>query len=117
SRNGAIGRSSWSAGRSSPRAASARLPRSTRTAKAEAGVAGAASTAGERPLRVAAFTGGALQPAARLRVRQYIAPLAEAGIAIDESWPSLGAFPPARRSLGPGWLVSTLAQRLPRVAL
>lgn len=76
---------------------------------------GAAATAG-RPLRVAAFTGGAALASARLRVRQYIAPLAGLGIAVQESWPSLGAFPPRRRSLRPAWLVGTLAQRLPPIA-
>jgi glycosyltransferase involved in cell wall biosynthesis len=76
-----------------------------------------AATAGQRPLRVAAFTGGALQPAARLRVRQYVAPLKALGIDLDESWPGLGAFPPRRHALRPVWLVGTLAQRLPRIAL
>ena len=68
------------------------------------------------PLRVAAFTSGAAVPAARLRVRQYIAPLAGLGIAVHESWPSLGAFPPHQRTLRPAWLVGTVAQRLPRIA-
>jgi glycosyltransferase involved in cell wall biosynthesis len=73
------------------------------------------TTAGH-PLRVTAFTGGAALPPARLRVRQYIAPLANLGIAVRESWPGLGAFPPRRRSLRPAWLVGTVAQRLPRIA-
>src|SRR6266568_5916634 len=68
------------------------------------------------PLRVAAFTGGAAVPAARLRVRQYVAPLAGLGIALFESWPSLGAFPPRQRSVRPAWLVGTAAQRLPQIA-
>jgi glycosyltransferase involved in cell wall biosynthesis len=68
------------------------------------------------PLRVAAFTGGAAVPPARLRVRQYIAPLAGLGIAVHESWPGLGAFPPRQRALRPAWLVGTVAQRLPRIA-
>jgi hypothetical protein len=71
--------------------------------------------AGNR-LRVAAFTGGRLVPPARLRVRQYIAPLARLGIAIDERWPSLGAFPPRQQVLRPVWLAGTLAQRLPHIA-
>jgi len=67
-------------------------------------------------LRVAAFTGGRLVPPARLRVRQYIAPLAQLGIAIDERWPGFGAFPPRRQVLRPAWLAGTLAQRVPHIA-
>jgi len=44
-------------------------------------------TTARQLLRVAAFTGGAAAPGARLRVRQYIAPLAGLGIAVHESWP------------------------------
>jgi glycosyltransferase involved in cell wall biosynthesis len=66
-------------------------------------------------LRVAAFTGGQLVPPARLRVRQYVAPLARLGIAIDERWPGVGAFPPRRQMLRPAWLAGTLAQRLPHI--
>ena len=73
-------------------------------------------TIARHPLRVAAFTGGAAQPSARLRVRQYIAPLAGLGIAVHESWPGLGAFPPRQRALRPAWLIGTLAQRLPQIA-
>jgi hypothetical protein len=68
------------------------------------------------PLRVAAFTGGAAVPPARLRVRQYIAPLAGFGIDVRESWPGLGAFPPRQRSLRPAWLIGTMAQRLLPIA-
>ena len=74
------------------------------------------ASAAQRPLRVAAFTGGNALPAARMRVRQYIAPLAELGIAVDEHWPGLGAFPPRRRGLRPAWLVGTLAQRILPIA-
>jgi glycosyltransferase involved in cell wall biosynthesis len=74
-----------------------------------------AASAGAR-LRVAAFTGGRLVPPARLRVRQYITPLAQLGIAVEERWPGLGAFPPRRQVLRPAWLVGTLAQRLPHIA-
>jgi glycosyltransferase involved in cell wall biosynthesis len=72
--------------------------------------------AGVRPLRVAAFTGGATVPSARFRVRQYIGPLAAHGIAVREAWPGLGAYPPRNRALRPAWLVGTLAQRLPHLA-
>ena len=74
------------------------------------------AAAGARPLRVAAFTGGAAVPSARFRVRQYIAPLAGYGIAVHERWPGLGAYPPASRALRPAWLAGTLAQRLPQLA-
>jgi len=67
-------------------------------------------------LRVAAFTAGRLVSTARMRVRQYIGPLARLGIAIDERWPSLGAFPPRRQTLRPAWLAGTLMQRLPHIA-
>lgn len=66
-------------------------------------------------LRVAAFTGGAAAAPARFRVRQYVAPLAECGIILRETWPSLGAYPPRSRVLRPAWLVGTLAQRLPHL--
>lgn len=75
-----------------------------------------ASAVEVRPLRVAAFTGGATVPSARFRIRQYVAPLAELGIALRETWPALGAFPPRSMVLRPAWLVGTLAQRLAQVA-
>lgn len=55
-------------------------------------------------------------PAARYRVRQYVAPLAEQGIAVTEHWPHLGAYPPANPLLRPLWLPATIAERLPQVA-
>src|SRR6516165_4019128 len=67
-------------------------------------------------LHVAAFTGGGAVASARLRVRQYTAPLADFGIVLRESWPALGAFPPSNRALRPAWLVGTLMQRLPSLA-
>jgi glycosyltransferase involved in cell wall biosynthesis len=69
-----------------------------------------------RVLRVAAYTGGLDVPGARMRVRQYIPALARLGIAIDEYWPRLGAYPPRRRLLRPAWLVGSLAERLPQIA-
>jgi glycosyltransferase involved in cell wall biosynthesis len=68
-----------------------------------------------RPLRVAAFTGGA-EGSSRFRVRQYIAPLARLGIAVDERRPGLGSYPPRNRLLRPAWLAGTLVQRLPQLA-
>jgi glycosyltransferase involved in cell wall biosynthesis len=67
-------------------------------------------------LHVAAFTGGGAVASARLRVRQYTAPLADFGIVLRESWPALGAFPPSNRALRPAWLIGTMMQRLPPLA-
>ena len=69
----------------------------------------------ERLLRVAAFTAGSAAPSARFRVRQYVGPLADLGIAVSETWPGLGAFPPKSRMLRPAWLAGTVAQRLVQV--
>ena len=69
-----------------------------------------------RPLKVAAFTCGADIPGARFRVRQYIPALARAGIAVDESWPGLGAYPPKTGWIRPAWLAGTVVQRFPQVA-
>jgi len=66
-------------------------------------------------LRVAAFTGGAMMPSARLRVRQYVRPLAALGIALDERWPALTAFPPHSRLMRPAWLAGTLLQRFAQI--
>jgi glycosyltransferase involved in cell wall biosynthesis len=74
-------------------------------------------TAQTRPVRVAAFTCGLDIPGARFRVRQYIPALARDGIAVSEYWPGLGAYPPRARWVRPAWLLGTLAQRLPQVAL
>ena len=41
-------------------------------------------------IRVAALAGGRSDPSARLRVRQYIPPLREAGIHVHEYVPPLG---------------------------
>lgn len=68
-------------------------------------------------LRVAALTGGVSVPSARFRVRQLIAPLAAAGIAVEE-WPSLlSMYPPRARALRPLWLAGNVLQRLPQVLL
>jgi glycosyltransferase involved in cell wall biosynthesis len=72
---------------------------------------------GRRPLRVSAFTGGAAVASARFRVRQYVAPLAGLGISVRERWPGLGAYPPRNKVLRPAWLIGTLAQRLPQLAV
>jgi glycosyltransferase involved in cell wall biosynthesis len=67
-------------------------------------------------LKVAAFTAGAAVPAARFRVRQYVKPLADQHIELDEFWPGLGSYPPRSHLLRPAWLLGTLAQRVPQLA-
>ena len=67
------------------------------------------------PLRVAAYTGGLTVPGARMRVRQYIPALSALGIAVDEHWPRLGAYPPPSGMLRPAWLIGSLAERLPQL--
>jgi glycosyltransferase involved in cell wall biosynthesis len=63
-------------------------------------------------LRVTAYTGGKDVPSARFRVRQYIPALARLGIDIRERPARFGSYPPAARSLRPGWGVLALAERL-----
>ena len=70
-----------------------------------------------RQLRVAAFTSGDEVPGARFRVRQYIPTLARAGVVVTEHWPGLGGYPPRTRWLRPAWLMGSLAQRLPQLAM
>ncbi|MEO5823158.1 MAG: glycosyltransferase family 4 protein [Vicinamibacteraceae bacterium] len=75
-------------------------------------------------MRVCAITSGASAPASRFRIRQHIAPLAEAGIAVDEYVPGIAQAMPLpgplarvrRRHLGPlaaAWLAAHAASRLP----
>ncbi len=70
-----------------------------------------------RLVRVAAFTGGMSVPSARFRVRQYIRPLASYGIAVHETWPGFGAYPPRNRALRPTWIIGTLMQRVPQLVM
>lgn len=75
------------------------------------------SRAGNRPrLRVAAFTGGLLAGPPRFRIRQYVEPLAQFGVTIDERMSRLGMYPPHQRALRPAWLLGTLTERLPQIA-
>jgi glycosyltransferase involved in cell wall biosynthesis len=62
-------------------------------------------------LRVTAYTGGKDVPSARFRVRQYIPALARLGIDVRERPARFGSYPPAMRSLRPGWGVLALAER------
>ena len=61
-----------------------------------------------------ALTGGPSVPAARFRVRQFIAPLARLGIRLDERW-GLGAYPPQNRWIRPVWAPAAVAARLPAI--
>jgi glycosyltransferase involved in cell wall biosynthesis len=70
----------------------------------------------DRPLQVAAFTGGLAVPSARFRLRQYVGALGNMGISVSEHWAGLGSYPPRRRWVRPGWLLATLVQRLPQLA-
>ena len=68
------------------------------------------------PLNVTAYTGGQHVSSARFRVRQYVRPLVEFGVSLDERWPALTAYPPRTRVFRPAWLAATLAQRLAQLA-
>lgn len=64
-------------------------------------------------VKVAAFTGGRDVPSARFRVRQYIEPLVETGIHVNEFCAPLSSYPPRNRLLRPAWAVASLSSRLP----
>jgi len=63
-------------------------------------------------LKVAAYTGGVNDPAARFRVRQYISALAQSGIELVEFVSKLGCHPPRNRLFRPLWGIGTLAERM-----
>jgi glycosyltransferase involved in cell wall biosynthesis len=65
------------------------------------------------PISVAAFTGGSTVPSARFRVRQYITPLAAAGISLHEYAARFGRYPPESKVKRPLWGIATLASRIP----
>ena len=66
-------------------------------------------------MRVCAFTGGEQVPSARLRVRQYIEPLAALGIEVTEYISRFGAYPPRSRLLRPEWAALSLLGRMPGI--
>jgi glycosyltransferase involved in cell wall biosynthesis len=68
------------------------------------------------PLRVMAYTGGQNVSSARFRVRQYVSPLAQWGIDIQEKWPAFTAYPPRAQVLRPAWFAATVAQRLVQIS-
>jgi glycosyltransferase involved in cell wall biosynthesis len=61
-------------------------------------------------VKVAAFTGGLSVPSARFRVRQYVAPLRDYGISLNEVPLATGAYPPAGSVARPVWGVHRLAE-------
>ena len=63
-------------------------------------------------MRVAAYTGGPNVPSARMRVRQYIAPLGELGIHVQEYPLPWGNVLPRSRALRPLWAGATATSRV-----
>ena len=62
-------------------------------------------------MRVAAYTGGVMVPSARARVRQYIGPLGQLGIAVREYPLPWGNILPRQLALRPLWMAATAAAR------
>ena len=62
-------------------------------------------------MRVAAYTGGQTVPSARMRVRQYIEPLGNLAIKVEEHPLPWGDSLPRRRVLRPFWMAGSAAQR------
>ena len=58
-------------------------------------------------MRVAAYTGGVMVPSARARVRQYIGPLDQLGIAVREYPLPWGNILPRPFALRPLWIAAT----------
>jgi len=63
-------------------------------------------------MKVAAYTGGRLDPSARARVRQFIGPLATRGIVVTEYPLPYGCAQPEHRVLLPAWGAMTIANRI-----
>jgi glycosyltransferase involved in cell wall biosynthesis len=61
-------------------------------------------------VKIAAFTGGLTVPSARFRVRQYVSPLLDYGISLNEVSLATGAYPPAGRISRPLWGIRRLAE-------
>ncbi len=62
-------------------------------------------------MRIAAYTGGVMVPSARARVRQYIGPLDQLGIAVREYPLPWGNILPRPFALRPLWIAATAAAR------
>jgi glycosyltransferase involved in cell wall biosynthesis len=67
-------------------------------------------------LRVAAYTGGQRLPSARLRIRQYGAPLRELGIELVERALPWESALPKRKLLAGMWALATVVSRLKDIA-
>lgn len=67
--------------------------------------------AADRPLRIAAYTGGRDVPSARFRVRQYIEAMVQFGIELIEFAARVGKYPPPAMWRRPAWLVAALTER------
>lgn len=80
-----------------------------------AGVSPRGSITEAKPVRVAAFTGGATISSPRFRVRQYIPGLGRYGIQVSEYIARFGSWPPSSKSWRPFWLPATISQRVPGV--
>jgi len=67
-------------------------------------------------IRVAALTSGRDVPSSRLRIRQFIAPLEERGVAVREHRPLVGKYaPPPSRAVRVPWAAAKFLSRLPGV--
>ncbi len=69
-----------------------------------------------RPLNVIGLTGHRRTPSARFRVGQFVAPLAEEGVALDWRPAPVSEYPPVATWRRPLWLATSLAARLPDIA-
>lgn len=70
-----------------------------------------------RKITVTALTAGRRDPSRRFRVRQFVAPLARAGVEVAEHYPLLGKYTPAPvPQLGFLWTAGKMLARAPGVA-
>jgi glycosyltransferase involved in cell wall biosynthesis len=67
-------------------------------------------------INVAAYTPGIVDASARVRVRQFIVPLADRGIIVTEHPSRYGSSPPERKILAPLWATATIGSRLASLA-
>jgi glycosyltransferase involved in cell wall biosynthesis len=67
-------------------------------------------------LRVGAITGGLNVPSARFRVRQYIRPLADLNVRLEEYASRFGAYPPANHAKRPFWAAAAVLTGLSAAA-
>jgi len=67
--------------------------------------------ADERPLRIAAYTGGRDVPSARFRIGQYVDAMPQFGIELKEFSSRVGKYPPDAAWRRPPWLLVACAER------